>query len=133
MQDVKQTFSGLSYLRYCSNLVNFHQILSWLMSRLGSPDLKWPPVRHLYGKKHRLYVWGIYINFVCSIIIISFRKLYTYVLWYWHTWLGRSRPPWEIKPLLFSHFPNIFSVNMLLKMGKIHNLYSILETDFKRY
>ena len=28
---------------------------------------------------------GIYIIFVCSSIMISFRKLYTYVLWYWHT------------------------------------------------
>ena len=31
--------------------------------------------------------------------------------------LGKSTPEWGVKPLLFSHIPNIFAVHILSKIG----------------
>ena len=49
---------------------------------------------------------GICIIFMCSIIIISFRKVHTSVLWYQLIGVG-STPPWKVKPPFFSCIPNI--------------------------
>ena len=65
-------------------------------------------MRHLSRKKHWLYVKIRHLHhFMCSIIIISFRKVQTSVLWY--RVIGeRSTPAWEEKPPFFSHIPNVY-------------------------
>ena len=77
--------------------------------------------------------WGICIFFMCSIIIISFRKLYTSVLWYLLTrkellCMGR------VKPLPFCHIRNIFAVNIFWGQGKIYSpiaFYKLFLRDIK--
>ena len=89
-------------------------------------------MRHLSRKKHWLYVKIRHLHhFMCSIIIISFRKVQTSVLWY--RVIGeRSTPAWEEKPPFFSHIPNvyiyiyIFAVNVLSKAGENPQFDSIL-------
>ena len=36
VQDIRLTFSGLSYLTYRNSLANSYQILRWIMSNLAS-------------------------------------------------------------------------------------------------
>ena len=53
---------------------------------------------------------GIFIILMCSIIIISFRKVHTSVFWHW---LPKAAP----SPF-FSHMSNIFTANFLKTEGK---------------
>ena len=107
MQDIKLKFSGLSYLTYCNNLVNFYRILRWVMFRMGHD----PPMRHLSWKKHWPYVSYHYHQ--------RQQASYIYTLWYWLT--RYVHPCMGVKPLFF-RIPNIFTVNILLKTRKIHSL-----------
>ena len=99
------------------------------------------PMRHLSRKKHWPYVKKgcLHHFYMRSIIITSFRKAHTYVLWYW---IREDHPCMGVKPLLFSLIPNIFAVHIVedrWRMGRgggggIHGLvtfYKLLLRDIK--
>ena len=46
--------------------------------------------------------------------------------------LGRSSPAWGVKPLLFSHIPNMFAVNILsAKVTAFITFYKLILSDIK--
>ena len=91
------------------------------------------PMRHLSRKKHWPYVKKgcLHHFYMRSIIITSFRKAHTYVLWYW---IREDHPCMGVKPLLFSLIPNIFAVHIVEDRGKVYCLvtfYKLLLSDIK--
>ena len=129
MQDIKLKFSWLSCFTYCNNLLNLYQILNWVMYRLEPLDVEWPSYEALVWKEAlAIYQDRVFTSFLCALSLSSAFRSFIHM--YCGTgslrWSTRaSRGVW-VKLLPFSRIPNIFAVNTLLKMGKIHSIYSIL-------
>ena len=91
------------------------------------------PMRHLSRKKHWPYVKTACLHHFCmrSIIITSFRKAHTYVLWYR---IREEHPCMGVNPLLFSHISNIFAIHIIEDTGEVYRLvtfYKLLLSDIK--
>ena len=90
------------------------------------------PMSHLSWKKHWPYIKKgcLHHFYMRSVILTSFRKAHTSVLW---NWLREEHPCMGLKPFLFSHIPNIFAVHILSKTGENPRPCNILWTVFKWY
>ena len=134
MQDIKLKFSGLSCLIYCNNLANSQQILASFMSRLGSLVKEWSSYEALVWKKTLSICQDRIFASILGVLSLS-SVLRSFIHVYCDSGsLGRNTPAWGVKPLLFSHIPNIFAVNILLKIGKIHShitFYKLFLSDIK--
>ena len=75
----------------------------------------------------------VFASFLCVLSLSS--VLGSFIHMYCDTGLTRrSYPAWDVKPLLFSHIPNIFAVNILLKTRRIYSLTTfckLLLSDIK--
>ena len=103
---------------------------SLLIPKQGPELLLWCtcPERSIDHILHKVFA-----SFLCvlswSLVLGRFIHLY-----FDTSSLGRNTPVWRVKPLLFSHIPNIFSVYILSKTVKIPILiafYKLLLSDIK--